>query len=62
MRPVPEPWSSAELYLNTHGARAEAEVERLAQRLGAGRETEIARLYEVYRAIRTLRRSAAVIH
>lgn len=60
---LPEPWSSAEIYLDAHGARAEAEVKHLARTLtDKGFRKDGEKLYEVYRAIRTMRRSASVIH
>ena len=52
----PEPWRTAQDYLDTHGDSAEAEVQRLAQELFVeGNAEDANKLFSVYQAIKTLR-------
>lgn len=55
---MPEPWRTAQDYLDTHGDQAEAEVQRLARELmDEGNAEDAEKLFYVYEAIKALRRA-----
>ncbi|MDE2200795.1 MAG: hypothetical protein KGJ41_17430 [Rhodospirillales bacterium] len=56
MTPSPEPWRTAQDYLDTYGDRAEEEIRRLARELTAeGNAEDAAKLFDVFQAVRMLR-------